>query len=363
MISSNNASKLNVLMIGPDRSVHGGISAVVNNLFDAGLDKMVNLTYIGTMKDGSRFRKLLVAIKAYLQFCRAVKHCDIVHVHFSSDASFWRKSLFIRKAYRVGKPIVLHQHGGDFRTFYIHDLNNKQRTYVRNTLNMGSVMLVINPELHELFKKKVLLDKLPTLIFPNAIQIPSETVKKYGQHQLLFLGRICRDKGVQELLEAVRQLKGQYPSLHLYLGGSFEDSDLKRLVDSMSDCVTWIGWVSGEDKANWLKKCDIFVLPSYFEGQSVSILEAMSYSCAIAASNVGGIPQMILNGQTGLLFEPKSTASIEETLQKLLDDPALCRNLGKAARKRVSSQFSMDKYIHKLLSIYKTTVMQSRQTD
>ena len=265
--------------------------------------------------------------------------------------------------YRVGKPIVLHQHGGDFRTFYIHDLNNKQRTYVRNTLNMGSVMLVINPELHELFKKKVLLDKLPTLIFPNAIQIPSETVKKYGQHQLLFLGRICRDKGVQELLEAVRQLKGQYPSLHLYLGGSFEDSDLKRLVDSMSDCVTWIGWVSGEDKANWLKKCDIFVLPSYFEGQSVSILEAMSYSCAIAASNVGGIPQMILNGQTGLLFEPKSTASIEETLQKLLDDPALCRNLGKAARKRVSSQFSMDKYIHKLLSIYKTTVMQSRQTD
>ena len=133
MISSNNASKLNVLMIGPDRSVHGGISAVVNNLFDAGLDKMVNLTYIGTMKDGSRFRKLLVAIKAYLQFCRAVKHCDIVHVHFSSDASFWRKSLFIRKAYRVGKPIVLHQHGGDFRTFYIHDLNNKQRTYVRNT--------------------------------------------------------------------------------------------------------------------------------------------------------------------------------------------------------------------------------------
>ena len=48
-------------MVGPDRSVHGGISAVVNNLYDAGLDKMVNLTYIGTMKDGSRFRKLLIA--------------------------------------------------------------------------------------------------------------------------------------------------------------------------------------------------------------------------------------------------------------------------------------------------------------
>jgi len=68
LTSRNNTAKLNILMIGPDRSVHGGISAVVNNLYDAGLDKMVNLTYIGTMKDGSRFRKLLVAIKAYLQF-------------------------------------------------------------------------------------------------------------------------------------------------------------------------------------------------------------------------------------------------------------------------------------------------------
>ncbi len=72
-------------MVGPDRSVHGGISAVVNNLYDAGLDKMVNLTYIGTMKDGSRFRKLLIAGKAYLQFCRVIKHCDIVHIHFSSE--------------------------------------------------------------------------------------------------------------------------------------------------------------------------------------------------------------------------------------------------------------------------------------
>ena len=88
-----------------------------------------------------------------------------------------------------------------------------------------------------------------------------------------------------------------------------------------------------------------------------------SYSCAIADSNVGGIPQMILNGQTGLLFEPKSIASIEETLQKLLVNPALCRSLGKAARARVSSQFSMDKYIHKLLSIYNTVLEPSKLTD
>ena len=344
--------KINVLMVGPDRSVHGGISAVVNNLYDAGLDKMVNLTYIGTMKDGSRFRKLLVAIKAYMQFCRAVKHCDIVHVHFSSDASFWRKSLFIRKAHRVRKPIVLHQHGGDFRNFYYHDISERERKYVRDTLNMGSVMLVIGPEPQKLFQNIVDIHKAPVLLIPNAIPIPPLTEHHYGQHRILFLGRICRDKGIRELLEAVSFLSKQYPDLHLYLGGVYEEKNLKPLVDSMSDCVTWIGWVSGKDKAEWLNKCDIFILPSYFEGQPVSILEAMSYSCAIAASDVGSIPQMILNGQTGLLFEPKSAAGIEEALRKLLDDPALCRNLGNAARDRVSSQFSMDHYLNHLMQIY-----------
>lgn len=363
LTSRNNTAKLNILMIGPDRSVHGGISAVVNNLYDAGLDKMVNLTYIGTMKDGSRFRKLLVAIKAYLQFCRAVKHCDLVHIHFSSDASFWRKSLFIRKAHSTRKPIVLHQHGGDFRNFYFHGISERKKKYVRDTLNMGNVMLVIGPELQTLFQGILNTQKTPVLLFPNAIPIPPLTEHRYGQHLILFLGRICRDKGIRELLEAVKHLQAQYSDLHLYLGGVYEEKDLKFLVDSMSDCVTWIGWVSGKDKAEWLKKCDIFVLPSYFEGQSVSILEAMSYSCAIAASNVGGIPQMIVNEQTGLLFESKSSASIEESLRKLLDDPTLCRSLGKAARARVSSQFSMEKYLDKLISIYNALAMQTNQID
>lgn len=344
-------SQLNVLMVGPDRSVHGGISAVVNNLYDAGLDRMVNLTYIGTMKDGSRLRKLLVAIRAYARFCQAVKHCDIVHIHFSSDVSFWRKSIFIRKAYHIGKPVILHQHGGDFRAFY-NSLNDRQRTYVKNTLNMGNVMLVIGPELKDIFENVVHVDRPQIITLPNAIHTPQKTSKAYGQHKIIFLGRICRDKGVGELLMAVRRLKERYPDLHLYLGGVYEEKDLKPLVDTMPDCVTWIGWVNGREKERWLRGCDIFILPSYFEGQSVSILEAMSYSCAIAASNVGGIPQMIVNGQTGLLFEPKNVASIEEALTKLLDNPELCRRLGTAARERVASQFSMGAYIGKLITIY-----------
>ena len=109
---------LKVLMIGPDRSVHGGISGVVNNYYKAGLDKKVDLQYIGTMVEGSKLRKLMQAALAYVRFLSALPGAAIVHVNVASDASYVRKSLFIRTAHLFSKKIVIHQHGGDFQTFY-----------------------------------------------------------------------------------------------------------------------------------------------------------------------------------------------------------------------------------------------------
>ena len=79
-------------MCGPDRSVHGGISGVVNQYYEAGLDRRVSLTYIGTMKEGSKLRKLFTAAASYLRFVRLLDDCDIVHVNMSSDVSYVRKS-------------------------------------------------------------------------------------------------------------------------------------------------------------------------------------------------------------------------------------------------------------------------------
>ena len=98
--------KLKVLMVGPDRSVHGGISGVVNGLYEAGLDTRVDLKYIGTMKEGSKLRKLFVAGIAYLSFLFCVDKYDVVHVNVASDNSFKRKSLFVKVAKKHGKKVV-----------------------------------------------------------------------------------------------------------------------------------------------------------------------------------------------------------------------------------------------------------------
>ena len=304
--------KPKVLMIGPARSVHGGISGVVNNYYDAGLHEKIDLCYIGTMVEGSKLRKLWQAFWALCLFACKLPVYEIVHVNVASDASFVRKSFFIRLAKFFGKKIVIHQHGGDFEDYY-GQLSDKEKRRVKRILSMGDAFLALSPILEEFFGK-VIDDSTKIILFPNTIKIPVIHEKQYGQQKLLFLGRICREKGISELLSAMNNLKKKYPSCRLYLGGIWEDEAFGRMAEEQSDCVEWIGWVSGENKEKYLQECDIFVLPTYFEGQPVSVLEAMAYSCAVVASRVGGIPQMIDNGQSGILVEPKNTDDLEKAL-------------------------------------------------
>lgn len=339
-----------VLMVGPDRSVHGGISGVVNNYYEAGLDRLIGLCYIGTMVEGSKWKKLFQAVKAYLQFLRRLPGYDIVHVNMASDLSYYRKSFFVRTAKAFHKKIVIHQHGGNFPEFYGKELGEKGRRRVQKVLSMGDAFLVLGTAWKEFFGTIIGPEKITVL--PDAIQIPVREKKRYGVHKILFLGRLCEAKGIGELLTVMPGLRERYPDVHLYLGGIWEDKKLQERALSMREYVTDLGWVSGAGKQECLRECDIFVMPSYFEGQSVSILEAMAASCGIVASNTGGIPDMILEEETGLLTVPGDTATLEEGLARLLAEPELCRRLGENAHRKAEAEFSMEKNIEQLLAIY-----------
>lgn len=341
---------MKVLMIGPDRSVHGGISGVVNNYYKAGLDQRVGLCYIGTMVEGSKWRKLFQAAKAFGCYLGKLPFYDIVHVNVAADASYYRKSIFIRVARLFGKKIVIHQHGGDFESFYDKNGTKKRRRDIRKVFGMADEFLVLAPAWKTFFGKILPEEKITVL--PNAINIPKEVEKSYGQHKLLFLGRLCREKGIRELLSCMPGLQEKYPDIKLYLGGIWEDPSLQEEASKCGSCVEWLGWVDGEKKAQYLKECDVFVLPTYFEGQPVALLEAMAASCAPVVSETGGIPMMITGEENGIFIQPRDACSLEEGLDRVLADEALCRRLGKAARARVEKDFSLEDNMNKLLEIY-----------
>lgn len=344
------SAKMKVLMLGPDRSVHGGISGVVNNYYDAGLDKKIELRYIGTMVEGSKIKKLWQAAKAFGAFLTALPKYDIVHVNVAADASYYRKSIFIRTAHLFGKKLVIHQHGGDFESFYYKNLGEKGRRSVQRVLGMADAFVVLAPVWKSFFGK--IIDEKKITVLPNAIAIPEIGEKQYGQHKLLFLGRICKEKGIRELFSCIPKLREKYPDIQLYLGGIWEDAELKQEAERYPEQVKWLGWVTGEEKQRYLNQCDIFVLPTYFEGQPVSVLEAMAAACGVVVSQTGGIPMMIDGEENGIFVQPQDRESLLEGLDRVLADASLCRQLGERAREKVEREFSLKENIKHLMQIY-----------
>ena len=238
-------------MLGPARSVNGGISAVVNNYYSAGLDKKVQLQYIGTMEDGGKVHKLLIAVRALGEFVVKVPGSEVVHIHMASDVSIYRKIPFIWLAKLFGKKIVIQQHGGNIQQFYYSECGEKKQKFIRKTLQKADIFLVVAPYLKDIFKDIVEEEKIE--ILTNAIEIPKEATPDYSSQKVLFLGRLCKEKGIWELLEAVKELKKEFPRLELYLGGVWVEEELKKKAEEFGDFVHYLGWIDAEKKDEYLR--------------------------------------------------------------------------------------------------------------
>lgn len=344
------SNKIKVLMVGPDRSVHGGVSGVVNQFFDAGLAERVQIKYIGTMKDGTKLKKLLVAIVAYARFFCCVHNYDIVHIHMSSDSSYLRKSFFIKNSKKAGKKLVLQQHGGDIQNYYLK-LDEKRKCRFKEILSMPDTMLVLGVGL------KIFFDEILTnhniKVFYNSIKIPETYSKDYSNNNILFLGRLCKDKGLRELFSAMKKVVAVVPDAHLYLGGIWEDKELEILEREIKAHISFVGWVDGREKEELLEKCSVFVLPSYYEGQPISVMEAMTHSLTVVATTVGSIPEMITSKVSGELVTPRDENALSEALIRVLTDIEYKKQLAMAGRRIAENIYDINVRIDELCDIYK----------
>lgn len=342
---------MKVVMIGADRSVHGGVSAVVNNYYKVGLDSKVELRYIGTMVDGSRIRKLFKAIGAYFTFLFELHDMDILHVHMAADASFYRKKIFIDTAALFHRRILIHEHGGDFKGFYYDRSKDRDRAKIRKTFDKAQTFIVLSEEWRDFFAPLVNNDKM--IILENAVFIPNQAKKDYGNQNMLFLGRLCKEKGIGELLNVMPRIIKEYPEVKLYLGGVWEDEGLRRQAEKLSDHVIYLGWISDNVKMKYINKCSIFVLPTWFEGQPMALLEAMAGGMAALSTRVGGIPQIIRDETEGILIEPKDQQALQNGICGLLEDEKCRENYGRQAAKRICSDYNIEESVRKLVRIYK----------
>lgn len=354
-MTDNINKKINVLMIGAGRDVQGGVSTVVNQYYQAGLDNKVNLKYIATMKDGSKITKLIVGIAAYVEFMLSVSKYDMVHVHMSHRSSFYRKRAFIKKAHKAGKKIIIHMHGSEFDVFYDKECNEKKKQKVRDVFELADVVIALSEEWEKWIS--TICDKRKIKVLYNAVNLPNFKREDYNDSNILFLGRLGKRKGTYDLLKAIPTVLKEVPDAHFYLGGDGDLDQCKSICkeNNVESNVTFLGWVSGKNKAKWLEKCSIFVLPSYHEGMPMAILEAMSYGEVVISTKVGGIPKVIEDKKNGFLIDAGDVDSLAQIIVYLLKTPR--SEIGACAYRTIENNFNSKANINKLIEIY-TSVLE-----
>jgi glycosyltransferase involved in cell wall biosynthesis len=168
-----------------------------------------------------------------------------------------------------------------------------------------------------------------------------------------MVGRLDQAKGADILIRAAAVIRRQVPQLRVVLiGAGPAENEIKRLAreHAVSDIVHFAGY--RRDARQLMHALDLLVLASRHEGQSFSLLEAMACGKAVVAANVGGIPGVLLNGVTGLLFPAEDVAALADAVVKLLAEPKKREEMGRAGRRRVETDFSQAEMLERTVALY-----------
>ena len=234
---------------------------------------------------------------------------------------------------------------------------------------MRTDVLTVYPEVNP-DRVHVVHNGIDTDIFRST---PDESVLQrfnITEPYVLFVGRITRQKGITHLIDAMRRLSSH---AQLVLCASTPDSEeigreTQEAVDALRaergpDSVVWIrDHVARTDLLPLLTSAAVFACPSIYEPLGIVNLEAMACETAVVASNVGGIPEVVADGVTGLLVPYDATEpqafhiAFADTLDAMLNDPQRTRSMGAAGRARAVSDFSWSAIADQTISVYNTVI-------
>ncbi len=161
-------------------------------------------------------------------------------------------------------------------------------------------------------------------------------------------------KGVVYVLEALPELRRQFPRLQYVIVGDGDDRAwLERRARELqvADCVVFTGYVTREELSRQYAACDIFVLPSDQEGFGIVYLEAMAHRKPVVASRAAGAPEVVLEGETGLLVEHGDRPALVEALAHLLSSPERRQKFGGAGFERLQAKFTFEHFRERLLRL------------
>ena len=183
-----------------------------------------------------------------------------------------------------------------------------------------------------------------------------------GARVLLAISRLTTQKGVDVAVRALAEVRREHADAVLVVLGEGEEREaLERLARDLG--VAEAVFLPGRagDVADWLARAELFVHPARWEGFGLVLLEAMLVGRPVVASAVSAVPEIVVDGDTGLLVPPDDPAALARALARLLDDRDLAARYGDAGRERARREFSVDRMARRTLEVYDAAVSRARR--
>ena len=267
------------------------------------------------------WRALLVPafMAAYAGAARkAASDADLVHAH-------WLPSGVAAMA--TGKPFVVQLWGTDV------ELARRAPSLARAVLRRAEAVVCPSTALAG---EATRLGARQIEVVASGVELPAETGEEADPPEVLYAGRLSPEKGVLELVEAAQEM-------NLVVAG---DGPLRGRVPMAR------GFVPPAELAELYGRAAVVACPSHREGFGVACLEAMAHGRPVVAGAVGGLLDLVVNGETGILVAPGNVPALRAALERLLADPELRRRMGEAGRRRAADHFSWGAVTRKTLDVY-----------
>ncbi|MDR2388503.1 MAG: glycosyltransferase family 4 protein [Tannerellaceae bacterium] len=348
-----------VLIITPSLNASDNISGIssVSQLLIQEIKGYRYIPFIIGKKDAEK-RGLSWFFRLTSAFVRiwTVKQVDLVHFNLAFEPKSLLRDIFLFVPVCLKRiPLVLHLHGGRYM--------NRQpglfwKPLIGFFLQKAHAIVVLSEK-----EKSFLQTNYPKInegkikVIPNAIVIPEIRMEEKDFHSdlsLVFLGRIIREKGLEKIAGALKELKDQNVSFTFHLCGAGPDKDwfMQMLSPGLHDCIKDVGVVSGAQKQAVLQASHIFLLPSHFgEGLPVALLESMAHFVVPIVSSAGSIP-LVVNERNGRRVS--SASEIAEAVSELNANRDLLRSLAENAHQTMREAYSIPQFTARFKAVYLT---------
>lgn len=313
---------------------------------------------ISAVKLSKRFLlKPTLSIDSHILFklIKLRKRVDVVHVPYTSNSHLAYPMLLAKKLFDIHYIIVIH--GGGMYPW-------KQKTLHKLFFQHADAIVAVSETIKEEYEKRSgrKIRVLPNLIpFNHSKETKIDLKKKYDLENsldILYLGTIKKIKGVDTLINAfmclgLEYIKNNNIKLVICGMGSLKNSLEKKVgLSGFSEHIKFWGFVDDKTKLEAFKMSDIYVIPSHFEAQSISLLEAMSNGLPIIGTDTTGISNMIKEGDNGLLFPVGEHFILKNKLKLIIEDDDLRLNLAIRSEKYYNENFNYDEWLKKMEVIY-----------